>query len=78
MTKPNLVEMKFMLSSILNEKNSALRQKVLKDVMELLSMNEMHYTLAEKAWKAEIKGNKTKADEWIEKILNEIDEEEYE
>ena len=78
MTKPNLGEIKFLLTSILNKKDSTLRQKVLGDVMELLSLNEMHYTWAEKALKEEIKGDIVKANAWIEKILDEVDEEEYE
>lgn len=77
MTKPNLLEIKFMLTGILNIDNSSLRQRTLRDAMELLSMNKMHYTWAENALKEEIVGNKAKADKWIQKILDEVDKEEY-
>ncbi len=45
--------------------------------MELLSEVEMDYTKAEKALKAEIQGKREKADEWIEKILEDVDKIEY-
>ena len=45
--------------------------------MKLLSMNKMHYTWAEQALTEEIAGNTNKADELIQKILDEVDKEEY-
>ena len=74
---PPLKEVKAVLSYILNSNNKALRRKSLEFVMELLSEVEMDYTKAEQALKAEIKGERKKADEFIEHILSDIDKQEY-
>lgn len=75
--KPLVMELKSILSYILNIQNKGLRRKSLEFAMELLSEIEMDYTKAEKALKAEIKGERKTADEWIEKILSDLDETEY-
>ena len=77
MNKPLVLELKAILSYILNIDNKGLRRKSLEFSMELLSEMEMDYTKAEKALKAEIKGERKTADEWIEKILEDVDETEY-
>ncbi|HZX11948.1 MAG TPA: hypothetical protein VFE88_00630 [Candidatus Nanoarchaeia archaeon] len=77
MIKPLLLELKAILSHILNIENKVLRRKSLEFAMELLSEVEMDYTKAEKALKAEIQGKREKADEWIEKILEDVDKIEY-
>ena len=77
MNKPLVMELKGILSYVLNIDNKGLRRKSLEFSMELLSEIEMDYTKAEKALKAEIKGEKKQADEWIERILDELDETEY-
>ncbi|MBI5392080.1 hypothetical protein HZB00_03710 [Candidatus Woesearchaeota archaeon] len=77
MNKPLLVELKAILSHILNSDNKSLRRRSLEFAMELLSMVEMDFTKAEKALQAEIRGKRKEADSWIEKILTDIDKEEY-
>ena len=77
MNKPLVMELKSILSYILNIDNKSLRRKSLEFSMELLSEIEMDYTKAEKALKAEIKGERKLADDWIEKILADLDETEY-
>ncbi len=77
MNKSLLLELKAILSYILNIDNKGLRRKSLEFSMELLSMNEMDYTKAEKALKAEIKGERKEADKLIEAILNDVDKQEY-
>ena len=77
MTKPLVLELKALLSYVLNIDNKGLRRKTLEFAMELLSEIEMDYTKAENALKAEIKGNRKEADKYIEQILQDVDETEY-
>ena len=78
MTKPLVLELKALLTYILNSENTKLRIKTLEFSMELLSEMEMDWLVAEQALKAELKGEHTKADDLIEKILDAVDKEEYE
>ena len=66
-----------MLTSILNLDNTSLRQRTLGDALKLLNMNKMHSDWCEKALKEEVAGNVDNANEWIQKILDEVDKEEY-
>ena len=72
-----LMELKGVLTYLLNSKNVDLRKKGLEFAMELLSELEMDFTKAEKALKAELKGDKKTASKIVEDILNDIDKEEY-
>ncbi len=77
MTKPLVMELKAILTYILNIDNKSLRRKSLEFSMELLSEIEMDYTKAERALKAEITGKRKEADELIESILDDVDKLEY-
>ena len=77
MTPPLVMELKSILTHILNIDNKGLRRISLEFAMELLSEIEMDYTKAEKALKAEITGKRKEADEWIERILLDLDKVEY-
>lgn len=77
MAKPLILEIKFLLTSILNNKDRELRARTLKDVMDLLSELEMDTKRAEEAIKSlEIKDDK-KVDKLIEQILKDVDKQEY-
>ncbi len=77
MKKPLLVEVKGLLTHILNSDNQALRVKTLELVMIVLSETEMDAVKAENALKAELKNKHKEADALIEKILVDVDKEEY-
>lgn len=77
MTIPLILEIKFLLISILNNKDREFRAKTLGEVMSLLSEIEMDTAKAEEAIKSlEIKDDK-KADKLIEQMLKDIDKQEY-
>lgn len=69
--------LKDVLSYVLNSENKNLRRKALEFAMELLSEMEMDFTNAEKGLKAEIENRKDAADQYIEKILSDLDKVEY-
>lgn len=72
-----MLELKNVLSYILNIDNISLRRKALEFAMELLTEVEMDFTKAEQALKAEIAGDQKEANKWIERILLDIDKTEY-
>ena len=77
MTKPLLMELKKLLSNALSSDKSSLRQKLLNDAMELMSELEMDDSMAEKALKAELSNKRKEADIIINKILNDVNADEY-
>ena len=77
MTKPLLLELKKLLSNALSSDKSSLRQKLLNDAMELMSELEMDDSMAEKALKAELSDKRKEADVIINKILNDVNADEY-
>src|SRR3989344_717025 len=77
MTKPLLMELKKLLSNALSSDKSSLRQKLLNDAMELMSELEMDDSMAEKALKAELSDKRKEADVIINKILNDVNADEY-
>lgn len=70
--------LKDVLSYVLNSENKSLRRKAFEFALELLSEMEMDFTNAEKGLKAEIENRKDTADQYIEKILSDLDKVEYE
>jgi hypothetical protein len=76
--KPLLMEMKAILSHILNSNNISLRRKSLEFVLELMSVNEMDFKKAEMALKCEMNGKQDETNKWINRILLDIDKLEYE
>ena len=77
MTKPLLLELKKLLSNALNSEKTSLKQKLLEDAMELMSELEMDDSMAEKALKAELSNKRKEADIIINKILNDVNADEY-
>lgn len=77
MAKPLILELKALLSYILNSDNKPLREKTLAFAMTLLSEIEMDWRPAERALKEELLGHRKEADALIEKILDAVDKEEY-
>ena len=77
MTKPLLVEIKYLLTNALNSDKSSLRKRCLEDVMNLMEEMEMDSEKAEMAIKAEMDGKKELADSFIQKILKEVNKLEY-
>lgn len=75
--KPLLMELKGLLTEILNSEDTELRKKALEGSMELITELEMDISRIEKAIKFEIKGEYEEANKLIEKELDVIDEEEY-
>ncbi len=75
--KPLLMELKKLLSNALSSDKTSLRQKLLGDIMELMSELEMDDSMAEKALKAELNNDKKEADAIINKILNDVNSDEY-
>ncbi|MHA1865484.1 MAG: hypothetical protein ACTSWZ_03170 [Candidatus Heimdallarchaeaceae archaeon] len=76
--KAALLEIKGLLSELLNSKDVGLRLKCLNGVMELLNELEMDFTKIEHAIKLEAKGgNLEKVNGLIIDVLKEIDKEEY-
>ncbi len=77
MARSLILEIKFLLTSILNNKDREFRSRTLGEVMDLLSEIEMNTTKAEEAIKAlEVKDEK-KADKLIEQMLKDVDKQEY-
>ncbi|GEM_PF-1990341 len=77
MTKPLVLELKALLTYILNSDNTKLRVKTLEFTMELLSELEMDWRPAEQALKEELKKHHAQADDLIETILDAVNKEEY-
>ena len=71
------MELKKLLSNALSSDKSSLRQKLLNDAMELMSELEMDDSMAEKALKAELSDKRKEADVIINKILNDVNADEY-
>ena len=75
--KPLLMELKGLLTEVLNSQDSELRKRALEGSMELLTELEMDISRIEKAIKFEIKNEHEEANKLIEKELEIIDDEEY-
>ena len=77
MPKPLIIEIKFLLTSILNNKDKGLRIRTLSDVMKLLDELQMDSTKAEEAIKVLENKDDKRADRLIEEILKDVDKNEY-
>ena len=77
MPKPLIIEIKFLLTSILNNKDRGLRMGTLSDVMKLLDELQMDSTKAEEAIKVLENKDDKRADRLIEEILKDVDKNEY-
>ena len=77
MPKPLIIEIKFLLTSILNNKDKGLRMRTLSDVMKLLDELQMDSTKAEEAIKVLENKDDKRADRLIEEILKDVDKNEY-
>ena len=77
MTRALVLEIKGLLSDLLNSNKTNLRQRMLKDALDLMEELELNTKEIEKALKGEIDGKIEKVNAIVEKTLEEIDELEY-
>jgi len=77
MTRALVLEIKGLLSSLLISNKTNLRQRMLKDALDLMEELELNTKEIEKALKSEIDGKIEKVNAIVEKTLEEIDELEY-
>jgi len=77
MTRALVLEIKGLLSDLLNSNKTNLRQRMLKDALDLMEELELNTKEIEKALKSEIDGKIEKVNAIVEKTLEEIDELEY-
>jgi len=77
MTRALVLEIKGLLSDLLVSNKTNLRQRMLKDALDLMEELELNTKEIEKALKGEIDGKIEKVNAIVEKTLEEIDELEY-
>lgn len=77
MTKALVLELKGLLSDILNSNREHLREKMLNDALNLMEELEMDTKEIIKALKSELEGKKENVDAIVEKTLKELDKLEY-
>ena len=77
MTRALVLEIKGLLSDLLVSNKTNLRQRMLKDALDLMEELELNTKEIEKALKSEIDGKIEKVNAIVEKTLEEIDELEY-
>ena len=77
MTRALVLEIKGLLSDLLVSNKTNLRQRMLKDALDLMEELELNKKEIEKALKSEIDGKIEKVNAIVEKTLEEIDELEY-